>query len=79
MSDIINLPSVMPKEKIGHWIALDECSNSGYYCSECHKKVIKEGWSDTIKKINYCPNCGARMIELQESEDKEVKHESYSF
>lgn len=54
----------------GHWILLDECSNSGYYCSECHKKVIKEGWSNTVKKVKYCPNCGAKMIE---SEDKEYR------
>lgn len=62
---------VTPKSKTGHWILLDECSNSGYYCSECHKKVIKEGWSNTVKKIKYCPNCGARMEEPQESEGKE--------
>lgn len=55
------LQPVTPQQKIGHWILLDECSNSGYYCSECHKKVIKEGWSDTVKKIKYCPNCGAKM------------------
>lgn len=51
----------------GHWVLLDKCSNSGYYCSECQKKVVKEGWSDTVKKIKFCPNCGAKM----ESEDKE--------
>lgn len=62
------LQPVTPQQKIGHWILLDECSNSGYYCSECHKKVIKEGWSKTVKKVKYCPNCGAKMAE---SEDKE--------
>ena len=67
-----NLPPVTPKEsKTGQWVLLDKCSNSGYYCSECHKKVVKEGWSNTVKKIKYCPNCGAKMIEPQESEDKE--------
>lgn len=50
-----------PEQKTGHWIELDKCSNSGYYCSECHKKVVKEGWSDTVKIIKYCPNCGAKM------------------
>jgi len=61
------LPSVKPQEKTGHWILLDECANSGYYCSNCQKKLVKEGWSNTVKKIKYCPNCGAKM----ESEDKE--------
>ena len=57
----MQLPSVTPQPKIGHWILLDECVNSGYYCSECLKKVVKEGWSNTVKKIKYCPNCGVRM------------------
>ncbi len=60
---IESAPSVKPQERTGHWILLDECSNSGYYCSECHKKVVKEGWSNTVKKIKYCPNCGAKMSE----------------
>ena len=47
--------------KTGHWIELDECSNEGYYCSKCHKRIIKIGWSNTVKKIKYCPNCGRRM------------------
>lgn len=47
----------------GHWILLDECANSGYYCSKCHKKVVKEGWSDTVKKIKHCPNCGVKILE----------------
>ena len=55
------LPSVKPEQKNGRWIKIDDCSNSGYYCSECHKRVVKEGWSDTVKIIKYCPNCGAKM------------------
>jgi DNA-directed RNA polymerase subunit RPC12/RpoP len=65
------LPPVQPKPKTGQWVLLNECSNSGYYCSECHKKVVKEGWSGTVKKIKFCPNCGCRMVKPQESEDKE--------
>lgn len=54
---------VTPAEKVGHWIKIDDCSNSGYYCSECRKRVVKEGWSDTVKIIKYCPNCGSRMMQ----------------
>lgn len=43
------------------WIFLDNCANSGYYCSKCKKRLVKEGWSETVKKINFCPNCGADM------------------
>ena len=66
---IKSVPSA--EQKSGKWILLDECANSGYYCSNCQKKLVKEGWSDTVKKIKFCPNCGAGMVEPQESEDKE--------
>ena len=42
-------------------IRLTSCSNAGYYCSKCHKKIVKDGWSDTVKRINYCPNCGEKL------------------
>lgn len=58
-SVLYDLPSVT--QKSGKWILLDECANSGYYCSNCQKKLVKEGWSQTVKKIKYCPNCGAKM------------------
>lgn len=50
------------EEECGQWIFLDKCSNSGYYCSKCHKKLVKEGWSETVKKIKFCPNCGEKML-----------------
>jgi hypothetical protein len=50
-----------PERKTGKWILLEECANAGYYCSECRKRVVKEGWSGTVKKIKFCPNCGAKM------------------
>lgn len=59
VEDIEDLPSVT--QKSGKWILLDECANSGYYCSNCQKKLVKEGWSNTVKKIKFCPNCGAKM------------------
>lgn len=49
----------------GRWISLTNCSNSGVYCSVCHKKVYKEdyAWCNRKNKLrsNYCPNCGAIM------------------
>ena len=63
------IDALSQEPKTGYWILLDECSNSGYYCSECQKKVVKEGWSGTVKKIKFCPNCGVKMIEPQESEE----------
>lgn len=48
--------------KTGHWI-FDEILDRNYYCSEC-KSMGVDYW-------DYCPYCGAKMIEPQESEDKE--------
>lgn len=62
-----DLPSVTPKRKTGKWILLEECANAGYYCSECRKRVVKEGWSGTVKKIKFCPNCGADMRQREEN------------
>ena len=49
----------------GRWISLTECANAGVYCSVCNKKVYKEDYAWSNKRIkmrsNYCPNCGARM------------------
>ena len=44
-----------------HFTLLTDCSNSGYYCSNCHKKIVKEGWSNTVKTIKFCPNCGFKF------------------
>lgn len=50
---INSLPSA---EKHGKWIVVE--NDIDYYlfmCSECHETVTK--------KTNYCPRCGARMVE----------------
>jgi hypothetical protein len=54
------LPSVTPQPKTGHWI-FDEILDRNYYCSEC-KSMGVDYW-------DYCPYCGAKMIEPQESEE----------
>ena len=43
--------------------------NCSLKCTECgHRYDISDGMYFMYK---YCPNCGARMIESQESEDEE--------
>ena len=54
---IKELPSVTPQQKIGKW-EVDE--DRVYTCNQCNKKNL---WHSL-----YCPNCGAKMIEVQESE-----------
>lgn len=55
-----HLPSVNPQEsKTGHWI-LGVCDECGY----------DWGKDAPIASVpNFCPNCGARMVEPQESEE----------
>lgn len=53
--------------KTGYWV-------HGEYCSECGCDVpayiIDWKWQKDMN-AKYCPNCGARMVEPQESEDTE--------
>ena len=61
------LPSVNPQPKTAHWI---EHSNpydidGTYYC------FCDNCGSDAHEKTDFCPSCGAKMVELQESEVSE--------
>ena len=60
-------PSVNPQQT-GHWkrISIDKYSEHAKYwyrCDRCGK--------DNLGNTDWCPNCGAKMDESQESEDKE--------
>ena len=61
---IKRLPSVEPERKQGKWHLLDECSNEGWYCDQCHKKMFKVDFSNTMRKYKFYPNCGAKMEEV---------------
>ena len=60
LQEIDELPSVQPKAKTGHWIDKDEKSA---VCSCCNRNNTLYG--------DFCKWCGAKMVEPQESEDKE--------
>ena len=76
------LPSVRPQEpKTGHWIDDNENEIDAQYgrhlyrCSKCNEYADMfiggtEDWWD-LEKPNYCPNCGAKMIEPQERSGEE--------
>ncbi len=51
------------KPREGKWISKPNVYGVTY-CSECDFEL-------KIDDTNYCPKCGCRMIEPQESEDKE--------
>ena len=62
------LPSVTPQEpRTGHWIMTSDYLTTAYgsidyvKCSCCGEDSLEEG--------DYCPNCGAKMVDPQESEE----------
>jgi len=64
IKSIKGMPSVQPKPKTGHWINTgidEEWYARAYGCSLCGHTMVG--------KDKYCPNCGCRMVEPQESED----------
>lgn len=62
------LPSVTPQEpKTGKWISTE--TKGVRYAFWCRYKCsLCGGLSD---RTNFCPNCGARMVEPQESKENE--------
>lgn len=45
----------------GEWVLLDDCSNSGLYCSVCRRRVHREDFAYKKLRSKYCPHCGAKM------------------
>ena len=69
MQDILDLPSVTPQPKTGHWeyVQYDYNPNIGnWHCSECRNIVIEcadKNKDGGIPTYSYCPKCGVKMIE----------------
>ena len=65
-TQLMQLPSVIPQSKTGHWIIMDieDCELFMAKCSECGEIVD----SRMISKSPYC-HCGAKMVDLQENEE----------
>lgn len=65
-----DLPSVQPERKTGRWIK-DGVAYSLYKCTACNNICTVAGWANCIpeeqmyKMFKYCPNCGARMNEVE--------------
>lgn len=63
-------PSVLePKQKNGKWLIDNKPNSQGYsfmYCSVCKSYYT----IDNREEFNYCPNCGAKMVnaELEKNE-----------
>lgn len=62
--------------KTGHWIEIAKYSDGKHKieCSECGNHIFDRGHANSYnvkEKYKYCPRCGAKMVEPQESGDKE--------
>ena len=64
VKDIQKLSPVTPQPKTGHWINTHGLGAKYYQCSIC-------GDFDVFPQGKYCKWCGTKMVESQESEDKE--------
>jgi hypothetical protein len=71
--ELAELPPVTPQAKSGRWITWKEAGNEipserRFECSVCHDaaQTLCNGL-DLLSE--FCPNCGARMVEPQESEN----------
>ena len=51
------------KQKMGRWLKVDDEEPIAYDCSECGAMVSR--------RYRFCPDCGAKMVELQEGSEKE--------
>ena len=55
--------------RIGHWVQVQKTTTySKWKCSECGMLVS----TSQTPWYKYCPMCGLKMIESQESENKEL-------
>jgi len=53
------LPSVQPERKKGRWIKVS--GKTAINCSACHHCSWSLSFEDTVRRFNFCPNCGADM------------------
>ena len=61
LSDIVaNMPPVKQEPRTGHWKRNETIRVT--YCSECGFGQ----YIDEYRTYNYCPNCGAKMQEVEE-------------
>ena len=67
-----NLPSAESERKTGHWVEIGDEPYDEWECDMCGFVIDGSGCIDPEEykdAYNFCPNCGARMV--QEGEDND--------
>lgn len=67
--ELANLPPVTPQPKTGQWVENDRGISICSCCGKDKYEDIDGSIYDDVWFPNYCPNCGCRMVEPQESEE----------
>lgn len=57
---MLGMPNFCPitEQKKGKWIKMSDADGIYWACSECGEDIPR---TESIDKINFCPNCGADM------------------
>lgn len=62
-------PVKLQEPKTGHWIEENMFDGDvAYRCSECNELFWIESGTPKDNEYNFCPKCGKRLVEPQESE-----------
>lgn len=51
-------------ERTGRWVKAN--GKTAINCSACYHCSWSRSFEDTVKRFNFCPNCGADMTEGKE-------------
>ena len=71
-SDIDNMPAI-EERKAGKWLETDDGYDGTYYdCSVCGESWTTIEGTPWENGMNFCPNCGARMMATKGGSDYET-------
>lgn len=64
--DLINKQPRVNIEQYAHWeqVPYFDKKYGVFQCSDCKKEFLIIGGSPKENNYNYCPNCGCRMVEV---------------
>lgn len=65
------LENVQPERAIGEWVFwADDPDSNTYACSICKEPYMLIEGTPEDNKYNFCPNCGAKMIDRHGEESE---------